>query len=433
MGLILSSYSLRYLNETTAVDIQNSLRQILHAFEQELLTLSSKNKQLLFLDPSFQSKRGRISDHYPHTAQEKRKRAHSTEIQTKTAEQLDPISSPPSRRWKCKFCLEINERENQICAQCGSTKVNVYIPLEHHSNDMTSAHDDINNHNRQACVRFVPSSPKSVLWQKIGHTHHHRRDHFQPSHQHQRNESLDDHDQTNHHFTSHRRSVLIAHKREADEHIVLKDFEKLLEKCLLTNSRFHDDKFPGNNYSLYINGHSLSNTTIQLLPDQQHVQTAVQWLRPDKIFAHDWTENVHKQWTVFRDPKPNDVLQGALGIEEVCYSMADHVLDICFIIGDCWFITALSVLAEKPEYLMKVLITKEYNREGIYYVRLCKDGMWTQVLVDDRFPCTKFQTFAYSQAHRKQLWVPLIEKALAKLNGSYEAIIAGRCCEGSLQ
>jgi calpain-15 len=140
---------------------------------------------------------------------------------------------------------------------------------------------------------------------------------------------------------AHRRSVFIAHKREADEHIVLKHVEKLLRTCLMNHIRFKDENFPASPHSLYINGNSLSKTTLGLLPDQQQSYLTstptignIQWLRPDQIIPQEWSDNDRTQWAVFRDPRPNDVLQGAL--------------------GDCWFITALSVLAEEPEYLMRV-------------------------------------------------------------------------------
>ena len=141
----------------------------------------------------------------------------------------------------------------------------------------------------------------------------------------------------------YRRSVLITHKHKADEHIVLKHVEKLLNTLNLSNNKFQDETFPASSISLFINGSSLSQSTLDVLPEQQtnlFSNDQIQWLTPEQIHPPEWNQNKTNQWTVFRHPKPNDVLQGSL--------------------GDCWFITALSVLAEEPEYLMRVCFSFFY-------------------------------------------------------------------------
>ena len=169
----------------------------------------------------------------------------------------------------------------------------------------------------------------------------------------------------------HRRSVLITDQRKVDENVVLKEFEKVRCKLSISQSLFCDQTFPASNQSIYINGISFSNSTLDFLPNQQKsllTNCPKQWLRPNEIHPPTWSQNSSTQWNVFRNPKPNDVLQGALG-----WILILLLMKYRFVFeGDCWFITALSVLAEQPDYLMKVLITKEYNPEGIYYVRLCK-------------------------------------------------------------
>ena len=98
-------------------------------------------------------------------------------------------------------------------------------------------------------------------------------------------------------------------------------------------------------------------------------------------------------------------------------------------LGDCWLLSALALLAERPHLLEALLPTRVANDAGAYHVRLCCDGEWRTLLVDDLLPCRAGGATAFGSAARRQLWVPLVEKACAKAFGSYEALEGGTIAE----
>lgn len=71
-------------------------------------------------------------------------------------------------------------------------------------------------------------------------------------------------------------------------------------------------------------------------------------------------------------------------------------------------------------------MNKDVNPDGIYIVNFTLGGENYKVVVDDHIPYyVKKNKPAFSQSKGRELWVMLLEKAWAKVNGNYENSIKG--------
>ena len=103
-------------------------------------------------------------------------------------------------------------------------------------------------------------------------------------------------------------------------------------------------------------------------------------------------------------------------------------------LGDCWMLSALAVIAERPDLIRNLIdpsTTTDFRASGKATFRLFIDGDWKNIVVDNHLPCrvsTKKRKvtsigavgdeLAYAKANQSQLWVPLLEKAYAKAHGT---------------
>lgn len=166
-------------------------------------------------------------------------------------------------------------------------------------------------------------------------------------------------------------------------------YKNLMDQLKLTNKKYSDYDFPPSIDVL--TGGDLSKAS---------KWEYIVWRRASEI----WPEN--KLQLFSGSLHPNDLQQGQL--------------------GDVYFVATLSALLENPARIKKLFVTDRPNEFGCYAVRICDMGEWREVLVDDFIPCSDKQGGPiFTAGKENELWVPLLEKAWAKLYGSYARIEVG--------
>ncbi|XP_005638354.2 calpain-3 isoform X6 [Canis lupus familiaris] len=168
-----------------------------------------------------------------------------------------------------------------------------------------------------------------------------------------------------------------------------KTFEQLRKKCLDKKVLYLDPEFPPDETSLFYS----QKFPIQFI-----------WKRPPEI-----CEN------------PRFIIGGA------------NRTDICQgDLGDCWFLAAIACLTLNERLLFRVIPHDQSfteNYAGIFHFQFWRYGDWVDVVIDDCLPTYNNQLVFTKSNHRNEFWSALLEKAYAKLHGSYEALKGGNTTE----
>ncbi|XP_021708587.1 calpain-A isoform X5 [Aedes aegypti] len=169
----------------------------------------------------------------------------------------------------------------------------------------------------------------------------------------------------------------------------VQDYYVLRSQCLESGSLFEDPEFQAVSSSLMFSRR----------PDRHY-----EWLRPHEICENP--EFFVEGFSRF------DVQQGEL--------------------GDCWLLAACANLTQDQKMFLRVVPEDnsfEDDYAGIFHFRFWQYGRWVDVVIDDRLPTYRGELIYMRSSEKNEFWSALLEKAYAKLHGSYEALKGGTTCE----
>ena len=137
-----------------------------------------------------------------------------------------------------------------------------------------------------------------------------------------------------------------------------------------------------------------------LAKSHAHYCRGFPWMRPEEFLPARHRKRVRVAFNV----QPGDISQGEL--------------------GDSGFLCAAAALSEFPDVVQRAFVvdshTAAMERIGAHRVRLLRGGMWCTIIVDSFLPVRGLRlAFARSKSDPAEMWIPLLQKAYAKLLGSY--------------
>lgn len=171
-----------------------------------------------------------------------------------------------------------------------------------------------------------------------------------------------------------------------------KSFDAVKTECLSQKLLFEDPKFPAVDTSMYFSA-----------PPPY----VMEWLRPPDIAAK---YGLLAEFFVS-------------GSESGLFSIQQGELGSSAVVG------ALAMMSENPELLKKIIPRGQSfhanSYAGVFCFRFWRHEAWEEVVIDDRLPIAKEKgesVFVHSLLKRNEFWPALLEKAYAKLMGSYESL-----------
>lgn len=167
------------------------------------------------------------------------------------------------------------------------------------------------------------------------------------------------------------------------------DFYTERDRCLSSNTLFEDPEFRAEDSSLFYS---------------RRPPKYVEWKRPGEI--------VRDPMLIQEGQSRFDVIQGEL--------------------GDCWLMAGAANLTLRDELFYRVVPPDQSfteNYAGIFHFQFWHYGNWVDVVIDDRLPTSNGELLYMHSRDHSEFWSALLEKAYAKLHGSYEALKGGTTSE----